>query len=441
MKILLVQPPVNYDLPLCFRAESLGLGYLASVLRRDGYDVTILDALLRSMTLAETVDDIAKRDFDVLGVTANHEQKQVLYSVVRSVRKRRKDAIIVAGGYLPTLSTGPLLGECPELDFVVVGEGEVVICDAFGRIARGDDWRGTPGIAYLRDRSLVSNPCPPLIQDLDSLPFPARDAIVECGFPVTVRVAGTRGCYRRCSFCCIRGFYEVSGGHAPRHRSPANVVAEIESVASATRLRDFRFIDDSFIGPTEKTRNWALEIARGIKSLGMDITFAIECRVDEVDRDVLLALKDAGATQVFLGVESGVQRQLDTYWKRTTVEQNRKAIEIVRECGLRLWSGFMMFDPYLTVPELAQNMEFVTQTGIAKEAMSITHAPFLSKVHLYHGMPLVEQLRQEGLLHEKGTELGYTFKYRSIRLIYHILRSVSWISTILRRLGRKPANG
>ncbi len=432
MKILLVQPPVNYYLPLYFRAESLGLGYLASVLRRDGHDVTILDALLKGMTLAETVNDILRHDFDVLGITANHEQKQALYSLVRSVRRQRKDAVIVAGGYLPTLSTEPLLKECPGLDFVVVGEGEVAASDVFGRMARGENWRGVPGVAYLKDGAMVSNPCPPLIQDLDSLPFPARDAIKECGFPVTVRVAGTRGCYRRCSFCCIRGFYEVSGGHAPRHRTPENVLAEIKSVASETGLRDFRFIDDSLIGPNEKTRNWALEIAEGIKSLNMGITFAIECRVDEVNKDILLAMKDAGATQVFLGIESGIQRQLDTYWKRTTVEQNRKAIETVRECGLKLWSGFMMFDPYLTMPELTQNMEFVSQTGIAKEATSITHAPFLTKVHLYHGTPLVEQLRQEGLLIEKGTEVDYKFKDRSVRFVYHFLRFSGWLSRIFR---------
>lgn len=441
MKILLVQPPVGYYLPQYFLSDSLGLGYLASVLRRDGHEVTILDSLLRSMTTAQTIAETLRHDFDVLGITASHEQKKSLISIVQSVRKQRPDAMVIAGGYLPTLSAEPLLRECPELDFVVVGEGEPVVTDVFGRIERGEDWRTALGVAYLKDGTAVVNPCPPLIEDLDTLPFPARDSLKECPFPVTVRIAGTRGCYHRCSFCCIRGFYSASGGRIPRHRSPKNIVDEMESIVSSLGLRDFRFIDDSFIGPTEKTRQWSLRIAEEIKSRKMDISFVMECRVDEVDRDILLALKDAGLTQVFLGIESGVQGQLDRYNKHVSVEQNRKAIEIVRECGLKLWSGFIMFDPYLTMSELAENMEFVSSTGIARETTSITSAPFLTRVNLYHGTPLTEQLRKDGLLLDRGTDVDYVFKDRWIRLLFHVLRGFGWLSQAVKGLFGKGAPG
>ena len=442
MKILLVHPPTGYDLPEYFTPDNLALGYLTSVLRRDGHEVSILDALVKPLTTDETVAEILKRDFEVLGVTANHEQKRELYAIMRSVRKERRAAILVAGGYLATLSTEPLFKELPELDFVVVGEGELVACDVFGRISRGEDWSDTPGVAFMKDGVLVSNPCPPLIQNLDSLPFPSRDALHECKSPIPVRISGTRGCYRRCSFCCVRGFYERSGGRAPRHRSPKNIVDEMESIISATGFRRFRFVDDSFLGPNQKAQDRAIEFADEIRSRKLEVTFAAECRADEVEKDIMMTLKEAGLRDVFLGIESGTQCQLDRYNKCISVETNRKAIGVVRDCGLRLRAGFIMFDPYLTVSELVENMQFVSETGIAQESVKNTNVPFITKVSIYHGTPLVERLRNDGLLIEKGTDLDYKFKDRSIRFIYHMLRFTGWLSGALRnlrRLGRKPA--
>ncbi len=414
MRILLLHPPAEFDVSEAYRTESLGLGYIASVLRRDGHDVEVLDAHLQCLEPKKAVRQVLERDFDCLGITAANVHKKVLVSIVRAVRRRRPDATLVAGGYLPTLSPEQLLGACPELDFLIRGEGEAVTSDVFARIERGEEPREAPGVAFSRNKTPVLNPLPPLIQDLDSLPFPSHDALDQAAAPTSALISSSRGCYRRCSFCCSKVFYGLSGGRAPRFRRPERVVDEIESVIRATGVRDFWFVDDNFIGPGAKTRERVVRIAEEIRARKLTITFKIECRADEIDEDILNLLKEAGLTKVFLGIESGVQRQLDSYDKRITVEQNKRAIEMVQRSGIGLGAGFIMIDPYVTLAEIMENVEFMTETKLWEGYRPMS---FMNKLTVYRGVPLAERLRADGLLREKGVDLDYIFRNPWVRLL------------------------
>jgi len=90
-------------------------------------------------------------------------------------------------------------------------------------------------------------------------------------------------------------------------------VDEIESVVAGTGIREFGFVDDDFLGKGPKSKERAAIIAEEIIDRKLGITFSIEIRADEVDQEMLRRLKEAGLTRVLLGIESGVQRQLDTY--------------------------------------------------------------------------------------------------------------------------------
>jgi len=436
MRILLLHPPLAYRVPAAWRTESLGLGYVGAALRNDGHEVEVLDAHLRCLPVKGTIREVLARDFDCLGITAAQAHKDTLTPIVRAVRKHRKDAVIVAGGYLPTLVAGQLLSFLPGLNFVVRGEGEQVICDLCGRIDRGEDWRDTPGIGYLKDGQLVLNTVPTPVQDLDTLPFPIRDALGQAVMPVSPGISTNRGCYHRCSFCCVQSFFGLSGSRVPRFRSPENTIDEIESVIAQTNIRTFNFVDDSFLGPGKKLRDRVIRLAEEIRSRKLKITFTIQCRADEVDDEILKLLKEVGLTDVFLGIESGVQRQLDTYNKHVTVEQNRQGIETVRQSGVRLRSGFIIFDPYVTIPELLENIQFARETGILEEAKKVP-VPFLTPLILHRGVPLVEQLRADGLLREKGIDVDYVFKDRTVRLIVKILLILGVCSDFVKRFCRR----
>ena len=433
MRILLLNPPYDREPRGSFRNEGLALGYIAAVLRRDGHEVEVFDARIQRLQPRDIIRDTLKRDCDCLGITAADAQKHNLISIVRAVRRRKKDAVIVVGGYLPTLAPAQLLAACPEIDFLVRGEGEAVASDVFGRIARGEDWRETPGIAFLRDGEAVTNPPAPLIQDLDSLPFPARDALDQTPRPVPALIAGSRGCYHRCAFCCIHSFYSIAGNRPPRFRSAPNIVAEIGSLVAERGLKQFGFVDDDFIGPSAETRDRAARIAQEIIDRKLGITFSLECRADEVEEDLLQLLKEAGLTHVLLGVESGVQAQLDRYNKRITVEQNKRAIEMVRRSGVKLTTGFIMLDPYVTPVETNVNMKFLREMGLLDNGR-LASAQSLMKLKLFHGIPLAERVRADGLLREKGLDLDYSFSDPQFRILYGILHALGACSSLVRRV-------
>lgn len=427
MRVLLLHPPGSYK-KLSEGGESLGLGYVAAVLRRDGHEVEILDANAQCMGVGEAVREILTRDFDCLGVTALHEFRNHVISVIQAVRRKKKDALITVGGYLPSLETEQFLAKCPEADFLVRGEGEIVIADVLGRIERAEDWRCTPGIAYRGDGVVVTNPSPPLIQDLDSLPFPARDSLIHIPTLQRPTIAGSRGCYHSCSFCSINTFYGLSGTSLPRFRSPESVVDEIESVIASTGRTAFAFVDDDFIGPGEKCRERAIRIAEEIRARKLGITFSIESRADEVDEDILKLMKECGLTGLFLGIESGSQRQLDTYNKRITSEQNRRAIDAVRNLDLSLSSGMIIFDPYTTTDDMMENLKFIQETR------ACDNAALESRVILYRGAPLTERARADGLLIEKGLDVDYRFKDRKIAMLWRALRAFMACTAFVKRL-------
>lgn len=414
MKTLLVHLPAMKHLQAHDRTESVGLGYIASTLRRDGHDVEILDANIGRLNLRAAIDEALTREFDCLGITAMHMYKDLLIPFVRAVRAKRRDAVIAAGGYLATLAAEELLAVCPEIDFLVRSEGENVASDVFGRIARGQDWRDTPGIAYLDGDRPVLNPLPPLIKDLDSIPFPARDSLLRAKGIGSASIATSRGCYHRCSFCCVNSFYALSGGHGPRFRSAANVCDEIESVIESTGLTRFKFLDDDFVGPGGKVDGHAGRVAQEILRRGLKICFSGEARVDEVNEDILGLLKEAGMTGIFLGVESGSQRQLDTYNKRTTVEQNKKAIALVRKFGFNVQPGFIPFDPYTTLDDFIENTQFIREVKLWEGQAK----PSPMRISLYPGLPLVDRVREDGLLTGSGLDLDYKFKDPAIRMIW-----------------------
>lgn len=445
MRVLLLHLPLEYELVPEYTGDSLGLGYVAASLRRDGHEVEILDGLVRNLKPEEGVRETLLREFDCLGITANHYHHKELVATVQRVREQKPDTPIIVGGYLPTLSPEDLLKACPQIDIAVMGEGEVAISDLVGRIERGDDWRFVPGIAYMKDGMPVQNPNPPPVTDIDTLPFPARDGMLQAPAdrPVKlVRILASRGCYHRCSFCCIHSFYTQAGILAPRLRNPVKVLDEIESTLALTAIKTFSFSDDDFVGPSQKTQQHAIEIAEELKKRKLPITFGIECRADVVREDILRQLMDVGLTEILLGIESGSQSQLDRYNKRTTVEQNRKAIETVRRLGLEMRTGFIAFDPYVTLDEFVENMQFLNETGIAGDVDKSTPGRVVHKATtrlvMFPGTPLVKRVEQDDLLIKKGLMLDYKFKDRRIRMMSAALTVLGFAGRLIKRIRGRP---
>ena len=283
MRILLAKCPRSYQSHFEENSESLALGYLASVLRKNGFLVDILDASLMGLSVENAVSRITSEDYDLIGFTiADPSYIVSTFDVVNRIRGRHTSTHITIGGYAPTFNYREVLEICSGIDSVTRYEGEEIIIELAKAIRDQTDWHVIPNLAHRHNDIIVANPSRPLIRDLDSLPFPARDNLPyilrykkDTG---VVSISGSRGCYANCEFCSIRSFYGGVQGSTWRARSVKNIVDEIGSLVRLWRVKEVVFVDDVFIGPgkagIERTLRFADEIKRRNLRIMLSITDA-----------------------------------------------------------------------------------------------------------------------------------------------------------------------
>jgi radical SAM superfamily enzyme YgiQ (UPF0313 family) len=311
------------------------------------------------------------------------------------------------GGHFPSLCHDECLINFPELDSVVRYEGEETLVDLLDRLTAGKDWRETPGIAYLRDGEVVETTARPLVQDLDSLPFPYRPFEAgQIGGFATLPLLASRGCVRRCSFCSIHTFYRTAPGKVVRVRKPAKIIEEMQLLHDQWGVRVFLFQDDDFPLWGRTGRTWADELVGRMHDSGLSkhTLWKISCRGEYVDLELFSKLRDAGLFLVYMGIESGDEEGLKVLNKEMTIEQNLLAVQMLKQMGILVSYGFMLFDPSSTFESVRRNVEFLRQIVGDGNAGAV-----FSRMLPYGGTPIRERLKQEGRLRGDLTHPDYDF--------------------------------
>lgn len=360
MKVILVNPSSDtFRMP----EENLGLAYLKSHLVSNGFETEIIDAYLENFSVAEVVRQVtSSKECFFVGLSPYIDSLLYSKEITNEVKKRRADIKVCWGGHLASFSAQELLSCNENIDFIVRGEGERTLQEILEVCSYQDEqqYDKVRGLVY-KDESgrIILNPKRDLLENLDELPFPDRSkTLISAKGNALVQISGSRGCYGNCSFCSINSLYKLSNGKSWRGRSAKNIVDELETLYSQGYSM-FKFVDDSFFGPGKDWRHRAFSIANEIMARGLRIRFRISTRANNVEREVFSHLKDAGLYSVSIGIESGVQRALDTFRKGITVEQNEIALEVLKDLGIITLMGFIGFDPYITLEELECNLDFL----------------------------------------------------------------------------------
>lgn len=351
--VLLIYP---YFLPAgdrsVFRFPPLGIGYVAAALTRAGHDVHILDCTFLSREVA--LKRALTYKTDVAGVYCMVTMREDCLAFASALRTRCR--LLVAGGPLPTCDPALFL---PHFDAVVRGEGEQTMVDLIDSLASKTGLSTVRGIAYTdrkTNRVVCTAPRAPA-DELDRIPFPARDLFPNSeyirygkkknGFSVTT-VMSTRGCPYKCEFCS-----NVVFGGSYRERSARSVVDEIERALDIGYDR-ISFSDDVFT--MNKSRVLAIcgEIRR------RKLAFCWEClgRADAVDYETAAAMKQAGCTRIYFGIESGSDRILSLMNKKLTVAQARSAVLAAHAAGLEVGAFFILFYPGDTTDTTLETLRF-----------------------------------------------------------------------------------
>ncbi len=323
----------------------LGPLYVAAEVRHLGHDV-IVTSLLSNAIVYD--DEIVNADLFMIGFAT--PQFDEVVRLCHYIKRVRPGALVIAGGPHPTVRIKETIDA--GFDSVVVGEIEGVL----GRILT-DTEGGSLDTVYEGG----------MIIDLDAIPFPARDLLLDnhihndeaavmkrdyTGQGV-VSLMCTRGCPFNCAFCS-----NPVMGRRVRYRSPSNVMDEVEWVVDKLGVSSFKIQDDTFTLNKDYVKRISEESAR---RFGRDVNYRINTRVDVFDRDVANSLLAMNVKVVAFGFESGSQGVLDKVNKRITIGQSMDAARIAREAGFDSVVGLMMFGlPGESAETVAEYKQFLT---------------------------------------------------------------------------------
>ncbi len=338
---------------------------------------------------------------DVLGLSIVQRAVVTSMSLVDNIRRRGLPVHICVGGYYPSLATENLAEITDKTDSVVVGEGEETFPELIDRLEHGRDWHDVPGTAWIENgRANYASPRPK-IANLDDIPFPARDLLPdvlrEVGF---ASLFSSRGCYGRCTFCSQNAFQGKNPGSRWRGRSAKNVVDEMTLLYDEYGVRTYKFNDDNIFGPGPEGRRRIEEICHEILGRGLDVHLMAYCRVNDISLETARLMRQAGFERLLVGVESVNDEILAKYRKGINQEDIHRALDILKQVGIGMIPGFMMFDPYSTVDGLKDNLQFLKEN----EAYGISIDKNL-KVH--DSAPIKSELLKEGRLRLVNSLDGY----------------------------------
>ena len=409
MSVILLEPPrtqnpkqfedvVNAPLSAC-----LLTGYISSVLHKNEIEAEIINAHLYDWSIKETITHLSRKSFLLLCVHIVYlwERTQDIFDMLSTLKTMNLTVHLNLYGYYPTFAYEKILTDFPFIDSVTVGEPEFTSLDLARHIlsekrdsaetlisnrlikedentppclplAKGGsggvrnlfpDGINIPGLAF-RDTNgkIVFNPRPP-IQNLDQLPSPDRqdiDLYKKKG--IVTYIQGSRGCYGHCTFCYLNPFYGQV--NLWRGRSAKNIFDEILKLHTEHSIEDFYFSDANFFGPGKPGKERAVTLAELILSYDLNIRFGFECRANDIEEYSLSRLVMAGLTNVFLGLESGDTASLKRFKKHTTVDENKKAIQLLRDYGIEPTFGFIMFESNSTLESVRNNFVFLQEMGI-----------------------------------------------------------------------------
>ncbi len=397
MKVLLVNPPYlpeeRYGKLAAFGPtnEPLGLAYIASYLEARGVEVKICDAPALHLQAAAIGKRAADERFDLLGVTMLTPMYHRSLEVLKAVRQTAPGIRTVAGGPHPTVLPEQTLLEIPELDFVVIGEGEITTHELAEALEGKRPMDSVEGIAFRKNGHIQLNAQRPPLKDLDQLPIPGRHLLpmeayhmtrsrTRAGHSYTISVA--RGCPFQCAYC-FRTF-----GKTFRHHSVGRILEEMALLIDRYRAKEINLEADTLT----LNRSFILELCRGIQEKGFQrkIQWTCESRVDTVDEEILRAMKAAGCWQVSYGVESGSQRLLDMIEKGITLEKVEHTFALTKKLGISIRAFFMIGLPTETREESWQTIRFAQKLNAEWSQFTIT-VPF-------PGTQLYEMAKEEGAL-------------------------------------------
>lgn len=426
--------PVKWDFISTFSdkhgaavGESLGPETIAGhLIGENGERVKVNHFDTQLDSLDNIISAVASNKPDVLGLSVkigSLNQTDNIINAIKSIQwGKGKRPILVLGGVVPTFAPIELLKRYPQV-ILATGEGEVA-AQMIVEAARGDrSFEEIPGLAFVNgEGKIVATPHKLWSQAKLHLPARITTRRIHNELKGMIWAEDSRGCDFNCTFCSRRS---LRGSGFSGDMSPKRVVDDLERL-DKMGIHQVSFTGDDFGGDPERTYLIADEIIHR----GFRMEWSVSTRADHIFerkntseqnarlREIMKHCAEAGLVRVFLGLESGSQSQLKRYGKQMTVEENFKAVEVLRDLGIDVVAGYIPIDYLMTITELRETIEFLDKTGMG---MKVSNP--LSVLRVQAGSSYLKLMERENLLGEQTDDLVFykaKFKDPRIQLVAEI---------------------
>ena len=385
MNVCLINPPriqpKAWGKPSVY--QPMDIAYVAAMLEKK-HNVLVIDVPNEGWELLEEIEGGKYRqglsNIEIANRIQKFQPKLVVISVpysgwstaafavaetIRAVNKNLKIALI---GLHPSSRPNECLTQA-NVDFVVIGEPEITTLELANTIETGNiiDLKNVKGIGFIEDNKVIITTPRPVIEDLDTLPFPARHLLPMKEFfeaakkiPISgnlkkpsIRMLTTRGCPYGCVFCSNH----IIMGRKWRARSAENVVAEIEQIVKTYGKHQIDFLDDNIAFNRERLVNICNLLIE--KRLNVEWCTPNGVRADALDSQLLVLMRKAGCKKILIAPESGVQRVVDEILKkRQSLQHVEEVVSAAHKVGIKVGCFFILGMIGETKEDMKQTIQF-----------------------------------------------------------------------------------
>ncbi len=376
MKILLVSP-INRTYVIM---PNIGLGYLASALRKEEHQVKILHCAKEKMTYSKYAEFLKNDKFDMVGFQVFSYDLDSVNKHISILRGINPSAYIVAGGPHPSSAPHHAMEYLKDIDFAFQGEAEIGLSRLANRLTsffpdkralpENSNFEDIPGLVWRSKSGIIAND-KEYISNLDELGFPGWDLMdpreypeaphgaFARNFPVAPIII-TRGCPFLCTFCAGHTIC----GRKVRRRSISNVLAEMDFLIDNYGVREFNIEDENFTLHKELVEEFCGELLK--RNLKISWNCPSGVRIDTLSRSLLELMEASGCYSFGIGIESGSQRMLDLFKKNLTIRKIEKQITLLENTKIKATGFFLLGYPGETVEDIKKTIRFAKKLPLCR---------------------------------------------------------------------------
>ncbi len=340
----------------------LGLLSLAAYLENASYPVVILDFDLMHKKwkisfddhfFERAVDELERIGTPLFGMTSDCSNYPVAIKLSQCLRKAFPKAKIILGGPQATFVPVETLKAFPEIDFIVMGEGEVTLLELLNTLKIRSDPKAVRGIAYQEGGQVIVTPAREYVPDLNLIPspsfqtFPTKDYIKLSrakGIDPFLPIEAGRGCPKSCYFCATSRMWQ----RVNRLKSPERIFQEMNWCEKHFGINVFELVHDNLAA----NHRFLNEFCHYYIQKGSPFRWSCSASTDRLSRETIALLREAGCVNIFLGIESGSPKIQRIMGKRLNLSHSDEVVKVCLDCGMGVVTAFILGFPEETLKDL-----------------------------------------------------------------------------------------